>query len=96
MNENQVGVILEEVRDMFKVLAEGQKVIEQDVAELKYKVTNLEQNMERIEQKVTRLEQNVERIEVKLDAVVQCTAQTAEKVTDHEVRITVLEEAANL
>ena len=28
MNENQVGVILEEVRDMFKTLAEGQRIIE--------------------------------------------------------------------
>ena len=26
MNENQVGVILEEVRDMFKTLAEGQRI----------------------------------------------------------------------
>ena len=28
MDENQVGVILEEVRDMFKTLAEGQRIIE--------------------------------------------------------------------
>ena len=42
MNENQVGVILEEVRDMFKTLAEGQTIIENRIDRLETKFDKLE------------------------------------------------------
>lgn len=66
MNENQVGVILEEVRDMFKTLAEGQKVIENrmdriegDVTIIKSYVIRVDETLNDHEQRITELEQKV-------------------------------------
>lgn len=82
MNENQLGVLLEEIRDKFNVLAEGQQILLQDVSGLK--------------QDVSGLKQDVKRLELKLDSVFQYTAHMAEKITGHEIRIVTLEKAANI
>ncbi|MDX9872134.1 MAG: hypothetical protein RBT41_06920 [Clostridia bacterium] len=84
MNENQFGVLLEDVRDMVKGLAEGQKVMEE-------RMDNMQKDISDIQQDVKHLDQKMLRFERKLDSVVTYTAQVAEKVTDHEIRITVLE-----
>lgn len=95
MKENQFGVILEEVRDMFKTVAEGQQVIAQDVETMKQDVAGIKQDVARLDLRVSVLEENAARIEGKLDVVVQQTAGNAEKLTDHESRIIALEKAAN-
>ena len=48
MNENQVGVILEEVRDMFKTLAEGQRVIENRLGKVEEGQKLLESDMKKV------------------------------------------------
>ncbi|PKM86364.1 MAG: hypothetical protein CVU87_12295 [Firmicutes bacterium HGW-Firmicutes-12] len=51
MNENQFGVILEDIRDMFKTLAEGQKVIEESQNALTFKI---EKEVDRLERKIDK------------------------------------------
>lgn len=84
MNENQAGVILEEVRDMFKTLAGGQKIIEN-------RLDKMDERFDGIDKRFDSMDERMDRIEIKLDSVVQYTAQIAENVTDHENRIAVLE-----
>ena len=48
MNENQVGVILEEVRDMFKTLAEGQRIIENRLGKVEEGQKSLESDMKKV------------------------------------------------
>ena len=48
MDENQVGVILEEVRDMFKTLAEGQRVIENRLGKVEEGQKLLESDMKKV------------------------------------------------
>ncbi|MDR3542442.1 MAG: hypothetical protein P4L69_15995 [Desulfosporosinus sp.] len=48
MNENQVGVILEEVRDMFKTLAEGQRIIENRLGKVEEGQKLLESDMKKV------------------------------------------------
>jgi archaellum component FlaC len=79
MNENQFGVILEDIRDMFKTLAEGQKVIEESQNALTFKI-----------------EKEVDRLERKIDNYMKFTADVSETVTDHENRITTLEETVGV
>lgn len=52
MNENQVGVILEEVPDMFKTLAEGQKVLEEGQKVLKEEVKEIKSEIKTIKQDI--------------------------------------------
>ncbi len=92
MNENQVGVILEEVRDMFKALAEGQKILSENVAGLKQDMAVLKQDVAVLKQDVAVLKQDVARIDRKLDMVIRHTAGLTETVHDHEVRLTALEQ----
>lgn len=99
MKENQFGVILEEVRDMFKLLAEGQKTTDERLdrveKELKQEINGLKKDVLRIEGRVAHLEGNMTRIEGKLDAYMQHTANVTEITNDHEERITELEKVVN-
>lgn len=56
MNENQVGVILEEVRDMFRTLAEGQGIIESDIKVLKEDVRVLKDDMKQVKVFMAKME----------------------------------------
>lgn len=77
MNENQVGVVLEEVRDMFKTLGEGQKVLENKIDSLENRMDSMENRMDRIESDVSIIKSYVMKVD--------------DTLNDHEKRITTLE-----
>lgn len=56
MNENQMGVILEEVRDMFKTLAEGQRTIENRLGKVEEGQKALEEGQKALEGRQRALE----------------------------------------
>lgn len=104
MNENQTGVILEEVRDMFKVLAEGQQIMQKDIQDLKVGQHRLETKVDKLEIKVDQLEVKVDKLEVKVDRlekdvkiIKSFVVAIDDGMNDHERRITTLEKkTANL
>ena len=98
MNENQVGVILEEVRDMFKALAEGQNIIESKVNKLEEGQKRLEGRMDRLEFRMDGLENRMDKLECRMDRlekdvkiIKSYVAAIDDEINDHERRITALE-----
>lgn len=65
MNENQVGVILEEVRDMFRTLAEGQRIMEGDIKVLKEDMKQVKVFMARMENGFNDHEHRIKSLERK-------------------------------
>lgn len=98
MNENQVGVILEEVRDMFKALAEGQDIIENKINRLEEGQNRLEGRMDRLEGRVDILDGRMDRMEGRMDRmekdvkiIKSYVAAIDDGINDHERRITAVE-----
>lgn len=104
MNENQVGVILEEVRDMFKTLAEGQQIIEnrlgkveegQKVLENRQKL--LESDMRLLESNMRLLDSNMRKVKSDLQIIKSFVIAADNSFNDYESRINALEKkTANL
>jgi len=88
MDDNKAGVILEEVRDMFKTLGEGQKVLEGQMEKME-KETNC--RFDRLENKVDKLEVKVDRLEKDVKIIKSFVIATDDGLNEHERRITTLE-----
>ncbi|SDH97069.1 hypothetical protein [Desulfosporosinus hippei] len=104
MNENQVGVILEEVRDMFKTLAEGQRIIENRLGKVEEGQKVLEEGQKVLEngQKVLEngqksLESDMKKVKSDLQIIKSFVIAADNSFNDYESRIKALEKkTANL
>lgn len=95
MDSNQFGVILEEIRDMFKTLAEGQKVLEKrmdelanDVDELKTDVDELKTGQAGLKSMMTVMNSRQTKLENELRTL---SGYAKDIFLDHEERIKKLE-----
>ncbi|MEW6622190.1 MAG: hypothetical protein AB1420_03515 [Bacillota bacterium] len=77
MNENQFGVLLEDILDRVKAIAEGQRVMES-------KLHNMENKLHNIESDVKQVKSDVKVIKSYLGAV-------EDGLNDHERRLLILE-----
>ncbi|MHB8126756.1 MAG: hypothetical protein ACYDEJ_14180 [Desulfitobacteriaceae bacterium] len=98
MNENQVGVILEEVRDMFKTLAEGQQIIENrlgKVEEGQKALENgqkaLENRQKALENRQILLESDMRKVKSDLQIIKSFVIAADNSFNDYESRIKALE-----
>jgi phosphotransferase system IIA component len=90
MNENQVGVILEEVRDMFKILAEGQRIIEN-------RLGKVEEGQKVLENGQKLLESDMKKVKSDLQIIKSFVIAADNSFNDYESRIKALEKkTANL
>lgn len=111
MNENQLGVILEEVRDMFKTLAEGQRIIENRLGKVEEGQKVLEEGQRVLEngQKVLEngqrvlengqksLESDMKKVKSDLQIIKAFVIAADNSFNDYENRIKALErKTANL
>ncbi len=106
MNENQLGVILENILDKVDTIAEGQRNLEDKFTHLDKKVDKLADGQKKIEDRLTGVEFRLDRVESRLDGV-ESRLYRVEKenkeiksfvmaiedgINNHEIRITKLEE----
>lgn len=91
MNENQVGVILEEVRDMFKTLAEGQKVMEKDIADLKQGQQVMQNDIVELKLGQQILQNRLDSVENDVKFIKTYVMKVDDELNDHERRISSLE-----
>lgn len=69
MNENQLGVILENILDKVDIIAEGQRNLEDKFTHLDKKVDKLADGQEKIKDRLTSVEFRLDRVESRLDGV---------------------------
>lgn len=98
MNENQVGVILEEVRDMFKTLAEGQQVIEERLCKVEEGQQILEKGQRDLElgqkallSRQMALEKDMKEVKSELKTIQLFVMSADETFNNYDDRIKVLE-----
>lgn len=97
MNENQVGVILEEVRDMFKTLAEGQRIIENRLGKVEEGQKVLEEGQKVLENGQKSLEFDMKKVKSDLQIIKSFVIAADNSFNDYESRIKALEKkTANL
>lgn len=97
MNENQVGVILEEVRDMFKTLAEGQQIIENRLGKVEEGQKALENGQKALENSQKLLEADMRKVKSDLQIIKSFVIAADNSFNDYESRIKVIEKkTANL
>lgn len=111
MNENQVGVILEEVRDMFRTLAEGQRIIEnrlgkveegQKVLENGQKALEngqiaLENRQKLLESDMKKVKSDMMKVKSDLQIIKSFVIAADNSFNDYEIKIKALEKkTANL
>lgn len=95
MNENQYGVLLENLIDKVNAIAEGQRIME-DKFEKRF--DGMESRFDRVETRLDRVKTRLERVEKDIKIVKQDTeiikshlAAIEDSLNDHERRITRLE-----
>ena len=97
MDENQVGVILEEVRDMFKTLAEGQRIIEKRLGKVEEGQKVLENGQKVLENGQKSLESDMKKVKSDLQIIKSFVIAADNSFNDYESRIKALEKkTANL
>ncbi len=84
MNENQFGVILEDINKKFDFLVEGQKRLEE-------KFGGLETRMDKLEIKVDKLEIKVNQLGQEMIGIKTFMGRIEDGLNDHERRIKKLE-----
>ncbi|KKM10868.1 hypothetical protein SY88_11240 [Clostridiales bacterium PH28_bin88] len=88
MDSNQFGVILEEIRDMFKTLAEGQTVLENRMDKLENDVDELKTGQAGLKSMMTVLNSRQTKLENELRTL---SGYAKDIFLDHEERIKKLE-----
>ena len=97
MNENQVGVILEEVRSMFKTLAEGQQIIENRLGKVEEGQKALENGQKLLESDMRKVKSDMRKVKSDLQIIKSFVIAADNSFNDYESRIKTLEKkTANL
>jgi len=91
MDDNKVGVILEEVRDMFKTLGEGHKIMEGRLDRLEEGQKVIVNDVKDIKGRMDGLEGRMNRLEKDVKIIKSFVIATDDGLNDHERRITALE-----
>lgn len=91
MNENQVGVILEEVRNMFKTLAEGQQIIENRLGKVEEGQKTLENGQKLLESDLRKVKSDLRKVKSDLQILKSFVIAVDNSFIDYESRIKALE-----
>ncbi|MDX9871861.1 MAG: hypothetical protein RBT41_05545 [Clostridia bacterium] len=90
MNENQFGVILEDINKKFDFLVEGQKCLEEKFDK---RMGNLETKVDKLETKVDQLEIKVDKLGQEMIVIKTFVGRIEDGLNGHEKRIKRLEDA---
>ncbi|MBZ4654512.1 MAG: hypothetical protein JG781_1869 [Peptococcaceae bacterium] len=88
MNENQFGVLLENILDKVNAIAEGQKSMEE---RFEKRFEGIEKRLDNIESDVQELKSDMKKVKSDVKIIKSFVAALDEGINDHERRITALE-----
>jgi septal ring factor EnvC (AmiA/AmiB activator) len=91
MNENQLGVLLENILDRVNVIAEGQKNME---ARFETRFTTIEKQLATLNTEVKDLKDDMKKVKSDVKIIKSFVVAIDEGINDHERRISFLEKQA--